>query len=180
MLVACDAAPAQTNDLDLGDLLDAAQQFAQENLDPDVLQALQSVDRDKVEDFLNHYQDYLRGDYVLDVAQLKDAANAILPLLDAHEETQPYAAWLRERLDYFDVADELKPTAPPPQARTRKTVAAAAQPAVQSGTGNLDQASVAPPVAERRGGNRAASEGHFCQRTRAGGTGLAGGGGIRF
>jgi membrane-bound lytic murein transglycosylase D len=108
-------APAQTNDLDVNGLLDAAQQFAQDNLDPDVLQALQSVDRAQVEDFLKHYQDYLQGDYVLDVAQLKTAANAILPLLDAHEETQPYAAWLRARLDYFDAAEELKQLAPPPK-----------------------------------------------------------------
>ena len=115
LLVACSPASAQTNDLDVDGMLDAAQQFAQENLDPDVLQALQDVDRQKVEDFLNHYQDYLRGDYVLDVAQLKDAANTILPLLDAHEETRPYAAWLRERLDYFDTADELQSTVPPPK-----------------------------------------------------------------
>jgi membrane-bound lytic murein transglycosylase D len=107
-------ARAQTNDIDIGDALDAAQQFAQDNLDPDVLQALQSVDRPKVEDFLNHFQDYLNGDRVLDVADLKDAANTILPLLDAHEETQPYAEWLRARLDYFDVAEELKAAAPPP------------------------------------------------------------------
>ncbi|MDD5141543.1 MAG: transglycosylase SLT domain-containing protein [Verrucomicrobiales bacterium] len=107
--------PAQTNDVDLGDMLDAAQQFAQDNLDPDVLQALQSVDRPKVEDFLNHFQDYLKGDQVLDVAQLKDAANIALPLLGAHEETQPYAAWLRSRLDYFDAADELKSLTPVPK-----------------------------------------------------------------
>jgi len=108
-------APAQTNDMDWSGLMDSAQQWAQENLDDDVLQALQNVDRTKVADFLNHYQDYLRGDSVLDVAQLQDAANAVLPLLDAHEETQPYAAWLRARLDYFDAADELKKLAPPPQ-----------------------------------------------------------------
>ena len=107
--------PAQTNDFDVGDMLDAAQQFAQDNLDPDVLQALQSVDRTKVEDFLNHFQDYLKGDQVLDMAQLKDAANTILPLLDAHEETRPYAAWLRSRLDYFDAADELKSLTSPPK-----------------------------------------------------------------
>jgi len=107
--------PAQTNDVDLGDMLDTAQQFAQDNLDPDVLQALQSVDRPKVEDFLNHFQDYLKGDSVLDVAQLKDAANVALPLLDAHAETQPYAAWLRSRLDYFDAAEELKKVSPPPK-----------------------------------------------------------------
>lgn len=108
--------PAQTNEpsLDVGGLLDAAQQFAQDNLDDDVLQALQNVDRDKVGDFLKHYQDYLQGDSVLDVAQLKDAAVTVLPLLDAHEETQPYAAWLRARLDYFDAAEELKAVTPPP------------------------------------------------------------------
>jgi membrane-bound lytic murein transglycosylase D len=108
--------PAQTNEptLDVGALLDSAQQFAQDNLDPDVLKALQDVDRAKVEDFLKNYQDCLKGDYVLDLAQLKDGANAILPLLDAHEETQPYATWLRARLDYFVAAEELKKLAPPP------------------------------------------------------------------
>ncbi|HUC86088.1 MAG TPA: lytic transglycosylase domain-containing protein [Candidatus Acidoferrales bacterium] len=107
---------------DVDSLLDAVQQFAQENLDPDALQALQSIDRDKVKDFLNHYQDYLRGDYVLDMAQLRDAANVILPLLEAHEETQPYAAWLRERLDYFEAAEELKSTAPYPKPEPGKTL----------------------------------------------------------
>ena len=109
-------ARAQTNalDLDLGDMLDAAQQFAQENLDPVVVQALQSVDRTKVEDFLTHFQDYLNGDRVLDVADLKEAANTILPLLNSSEETQPYAEWLRARLDYFDVAEELKAASPTP------------------------------------------------------------------
>ena len=107
---------AQKNDptIDVGGLFDAAQQFAQDNLDPDVLKALQQVGRDKVEDFLKNYQAYLQGDYVLDVAQLKDAATTILPLLDLHEETQPYAAWLRSRLDYFDAVDDLKNIAPPP------------------------------------------------------------------
>src|SRR5487761_1916397 len=108
-------APAQTNDVNLADVMDSVQQFAQENLDPDVLQALQSVDRSKVEDFLNQFQDYLKGGQVLDVAQLKDAANVVLPLLDAHEETRPYAAWLRARLDYFDVADEFKSLTPAPR-----------------------------------------------------------------
>ena len=108
-------AAAQTNELDLDDVMDSVQQFAQDNLDPDVLQALQSVDRSKVEYFLNHFQDCLKGNSVLDMAQLKDAANTILPLLDAHEETQPYAAWLRSRLDYCEAANELKSLTPAPK-----------------------------------------------------------------
>lgn len=114
------SATAQTNEMDWGGLLDAAQQFAQENLDPAVVQALDAVDRDQLVDFLKHYQDYLGGDYVLDVAQLKVAANALLPVLAAHPETRPYAAWLRERLDYFAVADELRAAAPPPKAEPGK------------------------------------------------------------
>ena len=115
-------APSQTNEttLDLGGMFDAAQQFAQENLDDDVLKALQNVDRDKVEDFLKNFQDYLQGDSVLDVAQLKEAAVTVLPLLDAHDETQPYAAWLRARLDYFDAAEELKAVTPPPAPGTNQ------------------------------------------------------------
>lgn len=110
--------PAQTNDndttFDVNDMLGAAQQWAQENLDTNVVAAVvQNVDRKKVSDFLEHFQDYLQGDYVLDLAQLKDTANAILPALDANEDTRPYAAWLRARMDYFDVAQEMKSATPP-------------------------------------------------------------------
>ena len=118
---------AQTNapDIDLGDVLDGAQQWAQDNLDPDVLNALPSVDRNKIEDFLNHYQDYLQGDSVLDVAQLKSSAKTILPLLEAHEETQPYADWLKARLDYFEVAADLQTNAQPPAPGTNAAPALA-------------------------------------------------------
>ena len=123
LLSVCGLTRAQTNDADLGDLYDAVQQFAQENLDPAVLHALQGVDQDQVVDFFNHYQEYLRGDYVLDLGQLKGTANNILPLLDAHEETQPYAAWLRARLDELDAADELSSETPPPKQEPGKPLA---------------------------------------------------------
>ena len=116
LLVAGGLAPAQTQDteLDLSGVMDAAQQWATNNLDDDVLRALSDVDQSKVQDFLNQFQASLQGDQVLDLGRLKETATAILPLLEAHEETQPYAAWLRERLDYFDVADQLATNAPPP------------------------------------------------------------------
>jgi len=77
-----------------------------------------------VEDFLKHYQDYLKGDYVLDLAQLKEAVTTVTPLLEAHEETQPYAAWLRSRLDYFEAAQEMQAlaTAPVPGLETNALV----------------------------------------------------------
>lgn len=120
--------PAQTNDVDWNAVLDSAQQWAQANLDDDVLRALQNVDRDQVVDFLNHYQDYLKGDYVLDLAQLQDAADNILPLLDAHEETQPYAAWLRARLDYFAAAQQMESAAPAPRPEPGKPLLPPANP----------------------------------------------------
>ena len=132
LLVPCGLAPAQTNDLDFDAVLDSVQQFAQDNLDPDVLRALQNVDAEKVADFFNHYQQYLNGDYVPDVAQLKDAANAILPLLEAHPETQPYAAWLRARLDYFDAAEELKSVARPPKPEPEKPLPPPPNPTFQA------------------------------------------------
>lgn len=128
LLLAAPGVFGQTNEADLGDVMESVQQFAQENLDPDVLHALQSVDQQQVQDFFDHYQEYLRGDYVLDLAQLQDAAQAILPVLEAHEETQPYAAWLRAQMDYFDAAQELKAAAPPPKAEPGKPMPRPASP----------------------------------------------------
>jgi membrane-bound lytic murein transglycosylase D len=109
-------APAQpTVEINVGEMLNAAQEWANENLDEDTLQALSQVDREQVEKFLSQFQKQLQTDYVLDLAPLKDAAKVVLPLLAAHEETQPYAAWVRSRLDYFDVAEELRKAAPVPK-----------------------------------------------------------------
>ncbi len=110
------AASAQEFELDTNALqqaLDSANQWAAENLDEDVLRALAPADRERVEQFIRDLQKDLQGEYVLDLASLKVAANVALPLLEAHEETQPYAAWLKTRLDYLEVADELRRAAPP-------------------------------------------------------------------
>ena len=119
---------SQTDDMDVSDVLDAAQRWAQDNLDENVLKALQSADQSKVREFLRRFQDYLKGNQVLDVAQLKETADVVLPLLDAHDETQPYAAWLRARLDYLDAASELKAAAPRPKPEPGKPPLPAANP----------------------------------------------------
>lgn len=107
--------PAPEPELDVEGLLDTAEQWAQENLEEDVLAALPEVDRKEVEKFLREFQTQLKGEYVLDLPALSGAAKAVLPLLDAHEETKPYAAWLRTRLDYFEVAEEFRKTTMPPK-----------------------------------------------------------------
>ena len=106
---------AQQPALDAKQLLDAAQEWAAENLDEDVLLSLNEVDRDQVEKFLRQFQSQLEASYVLDLAALNGAAKAVLPLLDAHEEIRPYAAWLRSRLDYFEVAEDFCNALPTPK-----------------------------------------------------------------
>lgn len=100
----------------LGELVGAAQEWAKENLDEELLRKLPEVDRERVEQFLKQFQAQLKGEHVLDLAALRDAAKAILPLLDTHEETRPYAAWVRSRLDYLEVAENLRQQAAPPKA----------------------------------------------------------------
>jgi membrane-bound lytic murein transglycosylase D len=115
MMFSC-AASAQEYELDtnaLKQVIESADEWATENLDEDVLRVLEQADRDKVEQFIRDLQKSLQGEQVLDLASLRTAANFALPLLEDHEETQPYAAWLKSRLDYLEVADELRRVAPP-------------------------------------------------------------------
>ncbi len=119
LLVLATCASAQEYELDtnaLAQVMESAGQWAQENLDEDVLSALAQADREKVEQFVRELQKRFQGEYVLDLATLKTAANVALPLLEAHDETQAYAGWLKARLDYLDVAEKLGKLAPPPPA----------------------------------------------------------------
>src|SRR3954471_15879502 len=94
-------------------LIRSADQWAKDNLDDDALRVLRSVDQERVKQVLGELQKQFRGQYVFDLAGLKDTARALVPLLESYEETLPYAIWLKARLDYLDVADQLKRRAPP-------------------------------------------------------------------
>lgn len=114
----CLRTPAQTNTvdaMDVGEMLATAQEWAEENLDEDFLAALGEVDQRKVGQFLAHLNHSLTNTSVLDMGAFKDPARGIMPLLEAHPETQPYAAWLRARSDYFDAAEQLRQAMPPPR-----------------------------------------------------------------
>lgn len=98
----------QTNEITVDDFMQSAQQWANDNVDPNVLRALQNTDQEMVRQFLDSLQTNLQGEYVIDLAQLRDAAKTVLPILESYEETAPYAAWLKARMDYLDTADELR------------------------------------------------------------------------
>jgi membrane-bound lytic murein transglycosylase D len=109
------AAQPKDDTITLDDLVSSADKWAQENLDQDVLRSLRQTDRDQVKQFLADLQKRFQGEYVIDLAALKDAANTVIPLLERDEETLPYALWLKTRLDYLDVADQLRLIIPPPK-----------------------------------------------------------------
>jgi membrane-bound lytic murein transglycosylase D len=115
----------------LPDLMQGAQQWAQDNLDPNVLNALPEVDAQTVRQFFREVQRRFQGDYVVDLAQLRQTARYVLPLLESREETQPYAAWLRARMDYLEVADEIRITVPPPTVETNQPPAPLPNPSPQ-------------------------------------------------
>jgi membrane-bound lytic murein transglycosylase D len=117
---AASAAMAQDDAVTLDDVIQSAQQWAKENLDENALHALGEVNEERVKQFLAEFQKRFQGEYVLDVAQLKSTAQAIVPLLEAHEETLPYTIWLKTRLDYLDVAEELRLVIPTPKTEPGK------------------------------------------------------------
>ena len=104
----------------LDDVIQTAQDFARDNLDPEVLRNLPELDQQKVRDFLALVEKDLHGEYVVDLAPLKDAAQIILPLLESRAETQPYALWLKSRLDYLETAEDLRRDTPPPKTEPGK------------------------------------------------------------
>jgi membrane-bound lytic murein transglycosylase D len=96
------------------DLLGDGLRWARENLDDEVWRALGGADQGKSRQFFETLQQRFHGEHVVDLAALKPTAAALLPLLEGHEETRPYAAWLRTRMDYFDVAEEFQSKLQPP------------------------------------------------------------------
>ncbi len=125
-------ARADGDTINLPDLMQGAQQWAQENLDTNLLNALPDVDDQKVRQFFRDVQKNFQGDYVVDIAPLRQTAQIILPLLENNEDTQPYAVWLKAQMDYLDVADEIRISIPPPTTATNQAPPAAANPSPQT------------------------------------------------
>jgi membrane-bound lytic murein transglycosylase D len=111
---------ADDDTVTMPELIQGAQQWAQENLDTNVLNTLPKVDDPVVQQFFHEIQRRYQGDYVVDLAALRETARSVLSLLDSSEDTQPYAAWLKAQMDYLDVADEIRLTIPPPSVETNQ------------------------------------------------------------
>jgi len=117
VLLASSIAATAQETITLDDMAQSAEEWANDNLDENFLRSLSEADQQKVNEFLEKLRKEFQGEYIIDLAQLKDAARAVVPLLEGYEETAPYAVWLKTRLDYFDVADQLRVLIPPPKSK---------------------------------------------------------------
>jgi membrane-bound lytic murein transglycosylase D len=113
-------ARADNDTITLPDMIQGAQQWAQENLDTNLLNSLPDVDEARVQQFFRDVQQRFQGDYVVDIASLRQTAQTVLPLLESRTDTQPYAAWLAAQMDYLDAADEIRISIPPPNNETNQ------------------------------------------------------------
>jgi membrane-bound lytic murein transglycosylase D len=108
-------AGAAENAVTLEELLESGREWLEENVDPDVLESFGDLDEEQARRFLRDFQQRFAGEYVLDLAPLRATANAIVPVLEQFEATRGHAIWLRTRLDYFDVAEQLRLIIPEPE-----------------------------------------------------------------
>ena len=103
-------------DLALEPWLGAGEQFLRDHLSPQALESLQrQLDNRQAELLLQQLQHQFQGEYVLDLARVRKTAKTLLPLLEANPQTRGYAAWLRPRMDYLDVADQFQFEITPPR-----------------------------------------------------------------
>lgn len=91
-------------DLDLGGLLDAGAQWAQQNLSAEVLSQIPLPTQAEWEEFWGQLQNLLRQGSLEDLAQWLPYVEAGTKLLARTPGGEDYAAWLQQRLDYFEVA----------------------------------------------------------------------------
>jgi membrane-bound lytic murein transglycosylase D len=103
-LVAQQKPPARNE----GDPLQSLNDWMQENLDDDALNALKQIDQDRVREILAALEQRFQGTNIFELSSLREAADRALPVLQQFEETRPYAVWLQTHLDYFDASEELR------------------------------------------------------------------------
>lgn len=90
-------AQADDDTVPLPEMIQGVQQWAQENLDTNVLNTLPEVDERAVQQFFHEVQQRFQGDYVVDVASLRQTARSVLPLLEVARKPGPTPRGSRRR-----------------------------------------------------------------------------------
>ena len=109
-------AHAQTNNTHItwSDVVQGTQNWVNDNLDTNLLNALPEFDEDAVRELFAKIQRRFSVEFVIDLAGFKQAAQFVLPILQSRDELRPYARWLSVQIDYLEVADEIRVLSIPP------------------------------------------------------------------
>lgn len=92
------------------------------------------VDVQQAQRLIDDLNQRFQGTHVYDLGALKDNAKVLIPILQQTEETSDYAVWLQSRLDYFEVAEQLRKQAAmnaPKAVRTNAAVIPLPEPSPQ-------------------------------------------------
>ena len=171
-------ARAQDEPTTLDDLVQSAQEGAQENLDEDVLRALQNQDQAKVKQLFKEIQKRLQGEYVIDLAPLKSAASAILPILKRYEETPPLRPLAQDPARLPSGRRPVPSHHQAPQTRSRPASPTPSQPDAAAGKASLGAKACPAPLAGHRQDLRVAAQTGVHRPKGPPGTGVACGSGI--
>lgn len=90
--------------IEVGPLLDIGEQWARENLPADWLDELEMPSEKEWQGFLNAAGKALDSGNVEDAARLMPYAETAVRVISRMPGYEDYAAWLQQRLDYFEVA----------------------------------------------------------------------------
>ena len=114
-------ARADDDTVTMPDLIQGAQQWAQENLDTNVLNAPAQGGRPRGAAILpRSCSSAFKATTWWTWRRCGIRPGPSCRCWKASEETQPYAAWLKAQMDYLDVADEIRLTIPPPNVETNQ------------------------------------------------------------
>ncbi len=108
--------------IDLQHYIRMGERWIQERVDPDLPRRI-GIDEQRLQSVWRSLYAALQGEYVLDLAALEEPARITAAILANFETTQPYAAWLEARMEYFEVAGELRLLLPPEERPPLRPVA---------------------------------------------------------
>ncbi len=98
-------AQAQEQTIDADATFQSATEFLQENAE--VLDAA-GIDVQQAQKIITDLNTTFSGTYVYDLGAVQQNAKELIPILEQSDLTADYAAWLRSRMDYFEVAEQLR------------------------------------------------------------------------
>ena len=102
--------------LDTEALINIGWDWVEEHIDTELIEEVAGASEDIVLGFWQQVQPTLQEASVTEVASMRAQAEDVLKVLEASENLAPYASWLRTRMDYFEVAEDIRRLSPKPPA----------------------------------------------------------------